>query len=88
MLGQFFLARELSGATPRSTGSTADRGADRPPCARALGKRDLENQVSGLQTTLQSSLADRGRLQATIDAGTSADAKVGAASAALDAEKA
>jgi chemotaxis protein MotB len=48
----------------------------------------LETQVSGLQTTLQASLADRGRLQAMIGAGTSAEAKVGAASAALDAEKA
>ncbi len=89
MLGQFFLARELSGRDTvldrlnRQIAELTDLLA-----LERSGKRDLETQVSGLQTTLQASLADRGRLQAMIGAGTSAEAKVGAASAALDAEKA
>ena len=89
MLGQFFLARELSGRDTvldrlnRQIAELTDLLA-----LERSGKRDLETQVSGLQTTLQASVADRGRLQAMIDAGASADAKVGAANAALDAEKA
>ncbi|NNM74498.1 peptidoglycan -binding protein [Enterovirga aerilata] len=89
MLGQFFLAREISGRDTvldrlnRQIAELTDLLA-----LERSGRRDLETQVTGLQSTLQASLAERGRLQAMIDAGTSAEARAGAASAALDAEKA
>jgi chemotaxis protein MotB len=89
MLGQFFLAREISGrdvVLERLNRQIAEL-TDMLALERS-GRRDLETQVGGLQTTLQASAAERGRLQALIDAGASADARAGAASAALDAEKA
>lgn len=89
MLGQFFLARELSGrdtVLDRLNRQIAE--LTNLLSLERSGRRDLETQVSGLQSTLQASLTDRSRLQAMIDAGTSAEARAGAASAALDAEKA
>ena len=89
MLGQFFLAREISGrdtVLDRLNRQIAE--LTNLLSLERSGRRDLEAQVSGLQTTLQASATDRSRLQALIETGTSAEARAGAASAALDAEKA
>ena len=89
MLGQFFLAREISGRDTvldrlnRQIAELTDLLA-----LERSGRRDLESQVSGLQSTLQASVADRSRLQSLIDAGASTEARASAANAALDAEKA
>lgn len=89
MLGQFFLAREISGRDVvmerlnRQIAELTDLLA-----LEKSGRRDLEATVGGLQTTLQASQSERSRLQAMIDAGAGADARAGAANAALEAEKA
>lgn len=89
MLGQFFLAREISGrdtVLDRLNRQIAE--LTNLLSLERSGRRDLEAQVSGLQTTLQASTADRSRLQALIESGNSAEVRAGTANAALDAEKA
>ena len=89
MLGQFFLAREISGRDTvldrlnRQIAEITDLLA-----LERSGRRDMEAQIGGLQTTLQASVADRGRLQALIEAGTSVESRATAAATAVDAEKA
>ena len=89
MLGQFFLAREISGrdtAMERLNRQIAEL-TDLLALERS-GRRDVEAQVGGLQTTIRSTQDDRARLQALLAAGSGAEARAGAASQALDAEKA
>ena len=89
MLGQFFLAREISGRDVvmerlnRQIAELTDLLA-----LEKSGRRDLETRVGGLQTTLQASQAERNRLQARLDAGQGAEARAGAAGAARDSETA
>jgi chemotaxis protein MotB len=89
MLGQFFLAREISGRDTvldrlnRQIAELTDLLA-----LQRSANRDLQAQVGGLQTTLQATEGDRGRLQAALAAGSGAADRAGAADAALAAEKA
>ncbi|MDB5512623.1 MAG: peptidoglycan -binding protein [Enterovirga sp.] len=89
MLGQFFLAQEISGRDVVM--QRLNRQISELTDLLALEKstrRETEARIGGLQTTLQASQAERSRLQALIDAGSGAEVRAGAASAALDAEKA
>ena len=89
MLGQFFLAREISGRD--TVLDRLNRQIAELTDLLALEKstrRDLEGQVGGLQTTLQASQAERNRLQALIDQGSKAESKAGQANQALETEKA
>src|SRR3954470_25063839 len=71
MLGQFFLARELSGRDVvldrlnRQISELTDLVA-----LERSSRRKLQDNVPSLQTTLTSSEQDRARLQASLDAGT------------------
>ena len=88
MLGQFFLAREISGrdaAMERLNRQIAEL-TDLLALERS-GRREAETQVGGLQTTLQAREADRVRLQALLAAGNGAASRAGEASAALDTQK-
>ncbi len=89
MLGQFFLAREIA-----SRDTVLDRVnkqlaelTDLLALERS-NRRRAEDQLGGLQTLMQSSLAERGRLQGIVDAGSGVDTRVAAAGKELDAEKA
>ena len=89
MLGQFFLARELSGRDTvlerlnRQISELTDLLA-----LERSGRRELEQNFAGLQTTLSATQGERGRLQAQLGAGSVDAARANAAGAALDAEKA
>jgi chemotaxis protein MotB len=89
MLGQFFLAREISGRDTvldrlnRQLSELTDLLA-----LERSNRRQLETNMAGLQTTLTSSEQERTRLQASLAAGAGASAKADAAGAALDAERA
>lgn len=89
MLGQFFLAREISGRDTvldrlnRQIAELTDLLA-----LERSGRRELQDTVGGLRTTISINEAERARLQAALAAGTGADARAGEASAALAAERA
>jgi chemotaxis protein MotB len=89
MLGQFFLAREISGRDTvldrlnRQLSELTDLLA-----LERSNRRQRETNMAGLQTTLTSSEQERTRLQASLAAGAGASAKADAAGAALDAERA
>ena len=89
MLGQFFLAREISGRDTvlerlnRQISELTDLLA-----LERSGKRELESQIGWLPTTLQATQAERARLQSSLQTESSAEARAGAVSNALDAEKA
>ncbi len=88
MLGQFFLAREISGRDVvldrlnRQISELTDLLA-----LERSNRRQLEDNVASLSTTLTATQQDRARLQASLDLGAASSAKVDAANAALDAEK-
>lgn len=89
MLGQFFLAREI--ASRDTVLDRVNRQLAELTDLLALersNRRRAEDQLGGLQTLMQSSLAERGRLQGIIDAGSGADTRAAAAGKELDAEKA
>jgi chemotaxis protein MotB len=89
MLGQFFLAREISGRDVvldrlnRQISELTDLLA-----LERSNRRQLQDNFASLQTTLSASERDRAQLQASLDAGAGASARADAASAAVDAEKA
>lgn len=89
MLGQFFLAREI--ASRDTVLDRVNRQLAELTDLLALersNRRRAEDQLGGLQTLMQSSLAERGRLQGIVDAGSGADTRAAAAGKELDAEKA
>ena len=89
MLGQFFLAREISGRDTvldrlnRQISELTDLLA-----LERSGRRELQDTVGGLRATVSVSEAERARLQAALAAGTGADARASEASTALAAERA
>jgi chemotaxis protein MotB len=88
MLGQFFLAREITTqetALERLNRQIAEL-TDLLSLERS-SRRSLEENLSGLQTTLRSTEAERGRLEGMLAAGSAADEKAGRLGAALDSEK-
>src|SRR5215212_1755821 len=88
MLGQFFLAREISGRDTvldrlnRQISELTDLLA-----LERSGRRNTEESLSNLQATLTNAEAERTRLQGVIEAGGTAQAKAGELGAALDAER-
>jgi chemotaxis protein MotB len=88
MLGQFFLAREISGrdvVLDRLNRQISEL-TDLLALERTKG-RQLEDNLASLSTTLAATQGDRARLQANLDAAAGVPARVDAANAALDAEK-
>jgi chemotaxis protein MotB len=89
MLGQFFLAREISGRDTvldrlnRQIAELTDLLA-----LERSNRRQLESNLAGLQSTLATTEQERGRLQSALDAGSGTAARADAANTALDAEKA
>jgi chemotaxis protein MotB len=89
MLGQFFLAREISGrdtVLDRLNRQIAEL-TDLLSLERS-NRRQLESNLAGLQSTLATTEQERGRLQSALDAGSGTAARADAANTALDAEKA
>ena len=89
MLGQFFLARELSGqdvVLDRLHKQIAEL-TDLLALERS-GKRQLEETVGGLRTTLQTSEQEQARLRGVIAEGSGVQAEAKAATTELDAQKA
>ena len=87
MLGQFFLAREVSGRDSALT--KLNRQIEELTSLLALeraGKADAQSAASGLRATLETAETDRARLQGVIDAGTSGAASAGTAAAAARAD--
>ena len=88
MLAQFFLAREIS--TQETALERLNRQISELTDLLALersNRRTLEESMTGLQTTLRSSEADRSRLQGMLESGSAADQKAAQLGAALDSEK-
>lgn len=88
MLGQFFLARELSSrdtALDRLNRQIAEL-TDLLALERS-GRRELEQTVTGLQSTLQAAEADRSRLQGVIASGGGAQDRASELGAALESER-
>ena len=88
MLAQFFLAREI---TSRDTVlDRLNRQIAELTDLLALersGRRTLEENVAGLQSTLRSAEQERGRLQGMLESGAGAQARAGEIGAALESEK-
>jgi chemotaxis protein MotB len=88
MLGQFFLARELSSRDTvldrlnRQIAELTDLLA-----LEQSGRRNVEQDLTALQSTLQAMEADRNRLQGIIDSGGAAQARAAELGTALDAER-
>jgi len=88
VLGQFFLSQEISGrdvALERLNRQIAEL-TDLLSLERS-NRRGLEDNLSGLQTTLRSTEQERGRLQGRLDSGAGAQARAGELGAALESEK-
>ena len=88
MLGQFFLAREISGrdtVLERLNRQLAEL-TDLLALERQRG-RDLQENVEGLRTTIVAGEQERGRLRSELDRAGAAEGKATAAGAALDREK-
>ena len=89
MLGQFFLAREISGRDTvlerlnRQISELTDLLA-----LERSNRRKVEEDLAGVRSTLQASVGERDRLQAELSAGVGAGARAEAAQTALDAERA
>lgn len=89
MLGQFFLAREITGrdtVLDRLNRQISELN-DLLSLERS-GRRQLQDTVGGLRSTLASSESERSRLEAALAAGSSAETRAGAADAALASERA
>lgn len=88
MMGQFFLAREISSRDTvldrlnRQIAELTDLLA-----LEQSGRRGVEQDMAALQTTLQSMEAERNRLQGIIDSGGAARARAEELDAALGAER-
>ena len=88
MLGQFFLAREISGRDTvldrlnRQIAELTDLLA-----LERSDRRNTEESLSSLQATLSAAEAERSRLQGLIESGGAAQARAGELGAALDAER-
>jgi len=88
MLGQFFLAREISGRDTvldrlnRQISELTDLLA-----LERSGRRNTEESLSNLQATLTNAEAERTRLQGVIESGGAAQAKAGELGAALESER-
>jgi chemotaxis protein MotB len=88
MLGQFFLARELSSRDTvldrlnRQIAELTDLLA-----LEQSGRRSVEQNLSSLQTTLQAMEAERNRLQGIVDSGGAAQARAQELNTALEAER-
>jgi chemotaxis protein MotB len=88
MLGQFFLAREISGRDTvldrlnRQIAELTDLLA-----LERSGRRSTEESLSSLQATLTNAEAERSRLQGVIESGGAAQARAGELGAALEAER-
>jgi chemotaxis protein MotB len=88
MLGQFFLARELSGrdtALERLNRQILEL-TDLLALERS-GHRTTEETLSGLQTTLRATEAERARLQGLLESGGAVQNKADEASSALESER-
>lgn len=88
MLAQFFLAREISGRDTvldrlnRQISELTDLLA-----LERSSRRNIEENLAGLQTTLQTTEAERARLQGLIASGGNAEGKVEELGSALEAER-
>ena len=88
MLAQFFLAREIT--TQETALERLNRQITELTDLLALersNRRTVEETVTGLQTTLRASEADRSRLQGMLASGSAADQKASQLGAALESEK-
>lgn len=88
MLGQFFLARELSSrdtVLDRLNRQIAEL-TDLLSLERS-GRRDLEQSVTSLQSTLQATEAERSRLQGIIASGSGAQDRAAELGSALESER-
>ena len=89
MLGQFFLAREISGRDTvldqlnRQISELTDLLA-----LERSGRRQVQDAVGGLRTTIAAGDLERARLQALLDAGRTSDRQATDADAAVAAERA
>lgn len=89
MLGQFFLAREISGrdtVLERLNRQLAEL-TDLLALERST-RRQLQEQVDGLRTTILAGDTERGRLQAELDRAAGADRRAATAGTAIDTERA
>jgi chemotaxis protein MotB len=88
MLAQFFLAREIS--TQETALERLNRQIAELTDLLALersSRRAVEENLTGLQTTLRASESERSRLQGVLAAGSAADDKASQIGAALESEK-
>ncbi|MFL5004793.1 MAG: peptidoglycan -binding protein [Microvirga sp.] len=88
MLAQFFLAREIT--TQETALERLNRQITELTDLLALersNRRTVEETVTGLQTTLRASEADRGRLRGMLESGSAADQKAAQLGSALESEK-
>jgi chemotaxis protein MotB len=88
MLAQFFLAREIT--TQETALERLNRQITELTDLLALersNRRTVEETVTGLQTTLRASEADRGRLRGMLESGSAADQKATQLGSALESEK-
>src|SRR4051812_7753388 len=88
VLGQFFLSQEISGrdvALGRLNRQIAE--LTELLSLERSNRRGLEDNLSGLQSTLRSTEQERGRLQGVIESGGAAQARAGELGAALESEK-
>src|SRR3954462_11562555 len=88
MLAQFFLAREIT--TQETALERLNRQITELTDLLALersNRRTVEETVTGRQTTLRASEADRGRLRGMLESGSAADQKAAQLGSALESEK-
>src|SRR3954464_14392806 len=88
MLAQFFLAREIT--SQETALERLNRQITELTDLLALersNRRTVEETVTGLQTTLRASEADRGRLRGMLESGSAADQKAAQLGSALESEK-
>jgi chemotaxis protein MotB len=88
MLAQFFLAREIS--TQETALERLNRQISELTDLLALersNRRTVEETMSGLQTTLRASEADRSRLRGMLESGSDADQRAAQLGAAIESEK-
>src|SRR3954451_20432558 len=88
MLAQFFLAREIT--TQETALERLNRQITELTDLLALersNRRTVEETVTGLQTTLRASEADRGRLRGMLESGSAADQKAAQLGSALESER-
>ena len=88
MLAQFFLAREIT--TQETALERLNRQITELTDLLALersNRRTVEETMTGLQTTLRASEADRSRLQGMLESGSAADQKASQLGEALESEK-